>query len=68
MTRSAVMGSDLPSNWQDEALRGSVAKFPVKAADFLPGLTGPALGARLKEAESRWLASDLRLSQRDLLS
>ena len=68
LTRSAVMGSDLPSNWQDEALRGSVAKFPVKAADFLPGLTGPALGARLKEAESRWLASDLRLSQRDLLS
>ena len=68
LTRSAVMGSDLPSNWQDEVLRGSVATFPLKAADLLPDMTGPALGARLKEAESRWLESYLRLSRRDLSS
>ena len=33
----------------------------------MPALQGPALGARLKALEARWLASDLTLSRDDLL-
>jgi poly(A) polymerase len=50
----------------DELSRGASAVFPLRASD-LPDLTGPALGAALKAAEARWLASNLRLSRSDLL-
>jgi poly(A) polymerase len=33
----------------------------------MPGLQGPALGARLKELEARWIASDFALSREALL-
>jgi poly(A) polymerase len=42
--------------------------MPVTAADLMPGLQGAALGARLKEIEARWLASDLRLTRADFLA
>jgi poly(A) polymerase len=48
---------------QTEVRRGAQARFPVIAADLMPGLQG---GPRrqLKALEARWLASDLTLSRR----
>ena len=41
--------------------------FPLKAADLIPSLQGPALGAALKAAEERWIASGFTLTKDDLI-
>jgi poly(A) polymerase len=50
------------------AQKGAAQTFPVKARDLMPALQGPALGARLADLESRWIASDFTLSREKLLS
>ncbi|MBE2276620.1 MAG: CCA tRNA nucleotidyltransferase [Rhodobacteraceae bacterium] len=67
LARAALSGMPPPDDWQAEVLRGAAARFPVRAAD-LPDLSGPALGARLKELEARWLAAGLRLTKAQLLA
>lgn len=68
LARAALLGAPLPEAWPAEVARGAIARFPVQASDLMPDLSGAALGARLKELESRWLASGLRLSRDDLLN
>lgn len=41
--------------------------LPVTAADLMPEYEGPALGARLREIEARWIASGFALSAAELL-
>ncbi|NHB75980.1 CCA tRNA nucleotidyltransferase [Rhodobacter calidifons] len=67
LARAASFGTPPPQDWRAEARRGATARFPVTAADLMPGLQGEVLGARLKALETRWLASDLTLSREDLL-
>ena len=67
LLRAALLESPLPQGWHAEVARGVGSAMPVTAADLMPGLQGAALGARLKEIESRWLASDLRLTRADFL-
>jgi poly(A) polymerase len=52
----------LAENWQRP-------EFPVSGADLIAvGLkSGPVLGARLKELEDKWVASDFTLSRTELL-
>ncbi|WP_071795727.1 CCA tRNA nucleotidyltransferase [Natronohydrobacter thiooxidans] len=66
LARAALFETPLRAGWQVEIARGAQARFPLRARD-LPGLEGPALGARLKEAEARWIASDFRLDRAALL-
>ncbi len=66
--RAAVLETPLPDGWQTATRRGEVAVFPVSAADLMPGLQGPALGAKLKSLQDRWLASSLTLSKAQLLA
>lgn len=61
-----VITGQSPSVDSAELRRGEEAVFPLRAAD-LPHLSGAALGAALKAAEARWLASDLRLTRSELL-
>ena len=68
MLRAAALGQPLPPGWQAAAARGAGAHFPVSAADLMPGLSGLALGARLKEIEARWIASGFELSREQLLA
>ena len=42
--------------------------FPLRAADLMPHLEGPALGEALREAEARWISSDFTLGKDDLLA
>ncbi len=51
----------------EEIARGAAAQFPVRSADLMPALQGPALGARLRALQEDWLASDLTLSRAELL-
>jgi poly(A) polymerase len=59
--------SPLSTDWQTDVARGAASVMPVTAIDLMPDLQGAALGARLKEIEARWLASDLRLTRADFL-
>ncbi|TFL19395.1 CCA tRNA nucleotidyltransferase [Jannaschia formosa] len=54
---------------QDLALaeRGATATFPLKAADLMPDLTGPALGQALAAARTAWSAGDGRPSREELV-
>lgn len=67
LCRAALFEQPLPPAWQTDVARGSEAVFPVTAADLMPALSGAALGAKLREAEARWLASDLTLTKAQLL-
>ncbi|SHF06125.1 poly(A) polymerase [Loktanella atrilutea] len=70
--RAAVLAASLSRPLDPKeiktAQRGAGQILPVKAADFMPALQGPALGAALKAAEARWIASDFTLTREELLS
>lgn len=54
--------------WQADVAQGAAATFPIRAEDLMPQFQGPALGARLKELERRWIASGFELSRSALLA
>lgn len=66
--RAALFETALPEAWQSEVKRGVASVFPVVAADLMPALQGPALGKKMREIQTRWLASDLYLRKSDLLA
>lgn len=68
LVRAALFGTPLPAQWQAELKRGAETRCPISAADLQPTLRGPELGARLKELEQRWLASNLTLTRAQLLA
>jgi poly(A) polymerase len=64
----AVLAGKLPDPAQIDAARhGAEARFPVRAADLMDGLSGPALGRRLAELEAAWIASGFTATRDDLL-
>ena len=68
LVRAARRGAALPQGWQAALARGATAEFPVTARDLMPACTGPALGRRLRELETRWIASGFRLTREELLA
>lgn len=68
LCRAALLEKPLPAQWQQDIARGVASVLPVTAADLMPALQGAALGARLREIEARWLASDLTLDKAALLA
>ncbi|MBZ4020901.1 CCA tRNA nucleotidyltransferase [Rhodobacter sp. TJ_12] len=67
LIRAALMGQDIaPSSW-DRVNFGAAQSFPIKAKDLMPAFTGPALGAKLRDLESRWITSGFTLTRDDLL-
>ncbi len=68
LLRAASLGAPLAPDASDDAARGAAAVLPVKAADLMPDLHGPALGEKLQEIEARWIASDFALTRDDLLA
>jgi poly(A) polymerase len=67
LLRAALLEQPLPPSAAEDTRRGAAARFPITAADLMPAFQGEALGARLRELEARWLASDLKLSRESLL-
>jgi len=68
LLRAALAGLPLPDGWRTALEAGAAAQFPVTAADLMPHLSGPALGARLRALEDRWIASGFRLTKAQLLA
>jgi len=58
------------ANLQAEIARGLAAKFPLRAGDLIEAgmKPGPALGAALDAARTRWLDSDFSLDRTALLA
>lgn len=56
-----------PVTGATDIARGARATFPVQAKDLMPALQGSALGAKLQELESRWIASGFTLTKDELL-
>ncbi len=68
LARAAVLEQPLPALWAQDVACGANASFPVTAADLMPALQGPALGAKLHALQDAWLASGLSLTREQLLA
>ncbi|ETD86259.1 CCA tRNA nucleotidyltransferase [Rhodobacter capsulatus] len=67
LIRGASLGQEIPESSRNRVAFGAAQRFPVTAADLMPKHQGPALGAKLKELERRWIASGFSLSREALL-
>ena len=65
--RAAARQDTPPPDARQEIARGAAARFPIVARDLMPAFSGPALGRKLKELESRWIESGFTLGRDDLL-
>lgn len=65
--RAALAGTPPDPTQAEAARQGAAARFPVRAADLMDGLNGPALGRRLAELEAQWIASGFTATREDLL-
>lgn len=63
--RAALL--DQPPGDLEAVAQGTQAQFPVAAADLMPALSGPALGAQLAALERQWIASEFTLTRTELL-
>ena len=68
LLRASQTRIELDPDLHSAVAQGSEAQFPLKAADLQPELEGKALGDRLKELESRWIASGFKLSRDQLVN
>ncbi len=68
LARAAVLEQPMPPGWEAAVAKGAAAVFPLSAAELMPAVSGPALGARLAELESRWIASGFTLGREELLA
>ncbi len=68
LLRGAVFEQSLVLDDRANLLAGAMAKFPVRSADLIDQFQGPALGARLKELENRWIASGFSLNRAELIA
>ena len=64
----AVSGRPFAAETLERIEHGAAQVFPVKAADLLPALKGPALGKALDGLERKWIASGFELGRQDLLA
>jgi poly(A) polymerase len=68
LLRAATAGGENLPSQIEKAKYGAAEVFPIKAADLMPKLQGPALGAAIRDLERRWIASDFTLDRAGLLS
>ena len=66
--RAAIFEQPPDPAWREALAQGAAARFPVSSSDLMPGLQGPALGARLRMLEDRWIGSGFVLERADLLA
>ena len=68
LLRAAMMGMPMHDAALREAEAGAQAEFPVRAADLMPDLSGPALGRELERLKALWITSGFTLSRDNLLN
>ena len=65
--RASVLEMPVAASALAEIDQGAKATFPLRPADLMPDLQGPALGDALKTLETRWIASGFALTRQALL-
>ncbi len=65
--RAASLGQEIDPNSAQYAIFAAKQTFPLKAVDLMPELQGPALGAALQAAKTRWIASGFTLTKAELM-
>ena len=68
LVQAASVGAHVESFDLEQVRFGAKQKFPIEAADLMPGLTGPDLGARMKELERVWIDSGFAMTRAQLLA
>ena len=68
MLRAALSGDPMTKVDIDAAQFGGTQNYPVKAKELMPTYTKVALGIRLKQLESAWIASGFTLTKTELLA
>ncbi|WP_170786149.1 CCA tRNA nucleotidyltransferase [Ruegeria lacuscaerulensis] len=67
LLRCALLEQPWSEDMRADLRKGAAADFPVQATDLIPDFTGPALGKKLAELETRWIASGFALTREELL-
>ena len=67
LLRAVQFGTTVANEDLIKADVGSAAVFPIKGKDLLKKYSGEALGKKLDQLETRWIASEFNLSRSDLL-
>lgn len=67
LVQAASLGQPVTADALAAVRHAAQQTFPLKAADYMPTLSGPALGKALSEAEARWIASGFTLTKAELL-
>ncbi len=67
LVAAATMGQPVTPAVLGAVAHAAAQSFPLKAADLMPNLSGPALGEALKQAEALWIASGFTLTKAELL-
>ena len=65
--RAAQFEQPLAPNLNESLAKGASAVFPIRAADLMPRLQGPPLGAELNRLKQLWIGSDFSLTRDELL-
>jgi len=69
LLRVALLQQPLTRSDLEAALAADGLRLPVKPGDLMQiGLSGPALGNRLREIERRWITSGFSLTRAELLA
>ncbi len=66
--RAALLETPPAADWRVQMTRGAHADFPLRPADLMPNLMGPALGGALARAQAYWLDHDLKPTRAQLLA
>lgn len=66
--RSAWLETPLSKEAAALVRHGSTQRFPVTAKDLMDTYSGAALGARLEQLKTAWIASDFQMTKAELLA
>lgn len=67
LLRSAVLEMPMATDVFNEIQLGSLAEFPVRSSDLMPGFSGAKLGQEFKRLERLWIDSGFTLDRSALL-
>ena len=68
LVAAAVAGQDVDEAALERAQFAAAQTFPIKAADLMPDLNGPALGEAMKRLEREWIGSGFTLTRKELIA
>lgn len=67
LLNAAIANQRPPADLQERIAFGADQVFPVAASDLPDGITGKAIGEKLRALESQWLTSGMTLTKAELL-